>query len=156
LIKDEDVLLGIKARKIGAGLWNGYGGKIEPGETIRQAASRELQKEVGISVPPDKLIKCAVVDFHNLRPSGRGYIFQVHVYLATEWMGHPQETDEMKSPTWWKINQLPIKKMMLADRKWLKLVLEGKKFEAEFWYGPGQKTLRKNCKIKEVNFSSDD
>lgn len=156
LIKDEEVLLGRKARKIGAKLWNGFGGKIEEGETPRQAASRELENEVGIFVAPDKLIKTAIIDFHNVRQSGRKYIFQVHVYLAIEWMGHPHETDEMKSPTWWKINQLPLKEMMLADRIWLPLVLQRKKFYAKFWYGQGQKTLVGLYSIKEREFSADD
>ena len=34
------VLLGMKKRGFGAGKWNGFGGKLEPGETIEEAAKR--------------------------------------------------------------------------------------------------------------------
>ena len=34
------VLLGMKKRGFGQGRWNGFGGKVEKGETILQAAVR--------------------------------------------------------------------------------------------------------------------
>jgi 8-oxo-dGTP diphosphatase len=34
-----------------AGLWNGIGGHVEPGEDIRRAARRELREETGIDAP---------------------------------------------------------------------------------------------------------
>ena len=38
--KDDEILLGMKKRGFGTGKWNGFGGKIEAGETIEQAAVR--------------------------------------------------------------------------------------------------------------------
>jgi len=41
LIRDASrVLLGMKKRGFGEGRWNGFGGKVEPGETIAQGALR--------------------------------------------------------------------------------------------------------------------
>lgn len=37
------VLLGLKKRGIGEGFYNGFGGKCEVGETIRQGAHREVR-----------------------------------------------------------------------------------------------------------------
>ena len=40
-IRDGDqLLLGMKKRGFGAGKWNGFGGKVDPGETILQGAAR--------------------------------------------------------------------------------------------------------------------
>jgi 8-oxo-dGTP pyrophosphatase MutT (NUDIX family) len=37
----REILLGFKKKKgLGQGKWNGFGGKVEPGETINQAAVR--------------------------------------------------------------------------------------------------------------------
>lgn len=37
---DRRVLLGLKKRGFGTGFWNGFGGKIESGESIDEAAAR--------------------------------------------------------------------------------------------------------------------
>lgn len=42
------VLLGLKKRGFGTGKWNGFGGKVEANENIRQAAVREMKEEAGI------------------------------------------------------------------------------------------------------------
>ena len=38
--RQEEILLGYKKRGFGAGNWNGFGGKVETGETIEDAAKR--------------------------------------------------------------------------------------------------------------------
>ncbi len=47
----EDVLLlqGADTKPLWAGLYNGFGGHIEAGETIYEAAQRELQEETGLT-----------------------------------------------------------------------------------------------------------
>ena len=41
--KNGRVLLGLKKKGFGQGYYNGFGGKVEPGETIVQAAQREVR-----------------------------------------------------------------------------------------------------------------
>jgi 8-oxo-dGTP diphosphatase/2-hydroxy-dATP diphosphatase len=42
------ILLGMKKRGFGMGKWNGFGGKVEPAETVEDAALRELEEEAGL------------------------------------------------------------------------------------------------------------
>ena len=47
---NKSILLGMKLRGFGIGKWNGFGGKIEAGETIEEGAIREVHEECGIKV----------------------------------------------------------------------------------------------------------
>ena len=49
------VLLGLKKRGFGEGRWNGFGGKLEAGETMEQCAARELCEESGLRCEPTHL-----------------------------------------------------------------------------------------------------
>ena len=49
------VLLGMKKRGFGVGKWNGFGGKVEPGETVVEAAAREVREECGYCVKTEDL-----------------------------------------------------------------------------------------------------
>jgi len=44
----DEILLGMKKRGFGKDKWNGFGGKIGEGETIEDAAKRELLEESGV------------------------------------------------------------------------------------------------------------
>ncbi|CAM9398354.1 unnamed protein product, partial [Phaeothamnion confervicola] len=45
----KEVLLGLKKRGFGINLWNGFGGKVEVGETIEEGARRELLEESSVT-----------------------------------------------------------------------------------------------------------
>lgn len=46
-VAENKVLLGYKKRGFGEGKWNGFGGKLEPGETVAEAALREMKEVSG-------------------------------------------------------------------------------------------------------------
>jgi 8-oxo-dGTP pyrophosphatase MutT (NUDIX family) len=51
----DNILLSMKKRGFWVGKRNGAGGKLHPGETILQAALRELEEEVGVQLSPKEL-----------------------------------------------------------------------------------------------------
>jgi len=158
LIKEDKVLLAIKGRHIGEGCWNGYGGGIDPGEKLRDATVRELKEETSgkVIVQPEYLKKIAEIDFHNTKSDGNVFVCKVHFYTTKKWEGDPVETEEMLNPTWFDINNLPLGKMMPADKKWLPIALSGKKIKASPKLGPFQKTLLEDFEIEEVDSFSED
>lgn len=56
VFKDRKVLLVKRGRPPFAGLWSLPGGKVEGGETPRQAACRELKEETGIEAEVEGII----------------------------------------------------------------------------------------------------
>jgi len=127
-IKDNKVLLGQKKRGWREGVFNGFGGKVEQGETLDQAMIRETQEEINIT--PIKYEKVAI---HNFRVFFKGECANLicHTYITTVYLGEPQESDEMR-PQWFDINKIPYDNMWTDDIYWLPLVLKGKKLITHF------------------------
>lgn len=137
--------LGLKKKKIGAGLLNGWGGIIEDGEDEAACIVREVYEEGGIEVDRSALEKAAVILFHNER-----YDCRVCVFL-TEWRYAPlQETEEMGAMEWHDRANPPTGQMMLADREWLPRILKGERLIGEVWYGPEQKSFLKQSEYRAV------
>ena len=151
LIRNNKVWLAVKTRKIGQGLWNGYGGGVEPEDkNLVESLKREVRQECGVEIAEATTEKVAVIDFQNTKDNGETYIVKVHIFFIKDWQGEPKESEEMTTPTLFEINNLPTEKMMPADREWLPLVFGGKKLIAEYYYGPFQKELIKERKLKIV------
>ncbi|KAF9169189.1 Nudix (Nucleoside diphosphate linked moiety X)-type motif 1 [Mortierella sp. AD011] len=124
MVMDKDqqkILLGYKKRGFGAHLWNGFGGKVEPGETPKEGALRELEEEAGITVKPEKLYKAGILLFlFENDPVG----LETHVYKAFEHEGQIRECDEMR-PQWFNFADIPFDQMWEDDRVWLPKLLQG-------------------------------
>ena len=148
-IKEKGVLLARKTKKIGVGLWNGWGGSQEK-ETIRQTALRELMEESGLSAKIEDLEYTGKVTFHNQKADGRKFDVEVHMFLLKDWSGELKPNPEMVEPTFWPLIGLPYNEMMPSDKNWLPRVLMGEWIEGEVWHGPDQKTLLRPTKIRVV------
>lgn len=115
---EELVLLGMKKKGLGKGLWNGFGGKVEEDETIVEATARELEEESGLFVYKSDLIKIADLTF-------RGDLsLHVSVFQTFHFTGEPQESDEM-IPKWFTLDTIPLPRMCADDKYWLLPALTG-------------------------------
>ena len=122
------ILLGMKKKGFGAGRWNGFGGKVEAGETIEAAAKRETFEEVGLVA--EQLDPFGVLEFSFQQ---NNETLEVHVFRVLAYRGQPQESDEM-APRWFALNEIPFDKMWADDWYGLPLLLAGKKFRGSFLF----------------------
>lgn len=126
--KDDHMLLGKKKRGFGEGNWNGFGGKLEPGESVEDGAKRELWEECGVTASDMEKRGVIFFSFENLPDE-----LEVHVFSVSRWMGEPQETEEM-APAWFSVAALPFEQMWADDPYWMPLFLAGKKFSGRFHF----------------------
>ncbi len=147
---DTHILLGEKKYGKLAGLWNGFGGKVEDGETIVEATARELTEECGIT--PLDMKKRGVILF-EFDPDGNPFdgkpLVEVHIYSVTKFEGEPVETNEML-PQWFTHGKIPYYSMWPDDKFWLPLLLDGKNFEGTFHFA--DKDNISSYELKEVAF----
>ncbi len=136
LLKKDLICLALKKRGFGEGNWNGYGGKIEGGETIEEACIREINEESTVTVLPENLEKVAVVEF--IFKDGKH--LEVHSYFVRVWEGEPEETEEMK-PTWFTFDDIPYEHMWADDKYWLPRALTGEKLIGKVWFKEDGKTI---------------
>uniref|UniRef100_A0A8C8TSD0 Oxidized purine nucleoside triphosphate hydrolase n=1 Tax=Peromyscus maniculatus bairdii TaxID=230844 RepID=A0A8C8TSD0_PERMB len=130
VLQPHRVLLGMKKRGFGAGLWNGFGGKVQEEETIEDGAKRELEEESGLTV--DTLHK----------------LMDMHIFSTDHVHGTPTESDEMR-PQWFQLDQIPFADMWPDDSYWFPLLLQKKKFCGYFKFQDHDTIL--NYLLREVD-----
>lgn len=145
-IKGDEVLLAEKQKKIGAGLLNGFGGKVEPNEDIHAANIRETEEEIGIRIKIAR--KVGEIAFHNPSDDDELKKMLVHIFTATDWDGEPVETDEMKKIAWHKIADLKYDNFLPADRHFIPQILNGKNVKGVIEYNDDWSV--KNISVEEI------
>ena len=126
--RNPRILLGMKKDKFGAGKYNGFGGGLEPGETLEECAIRETLEEAGITIIHPERMGQILFQFETDEQD-----HLVNFFRARRYRGSPIETREMK-PEWINISKIPYDQMWADDKYWLPMFLEGKKFSGEFWF----------------------
>ncbi len=127
VIKDGDVLLIHKKRGLGAGKINGPGGRIDPGETAREGAIREVQEELCIT--PTDVSYCGEMSFQF----ADGFSLHCSVFRGENFVGIPQETDEA-IPLWAPVDDIPYDEMWQDDKYWMPLMFSKTEFKGYFLF----------------------
>jgi 8-oxo-dGTP pyrophosphatase MutT (NUDIX family) len=68
----------------GAGLYENPGGGVDEGETLEEAATREVFEEAGISIPIERLIPLHIFEFHNVETGKHKVKFAFSTTLDSE------------------------------------------------------------------------
>lgn len=131
--QDGRVLLMEKQRGLGKGLVNAPGGRVDPGETPRQAALREVEEE--LCVRPHEAVWCGEHRF-QFRD---GYSMWVHVYQSRGAAGEATQTPEA-IPLWTDEDAIPYERMWADDAYWIPLMLAGERFSGR-WIFDGKRMV---------------
>ena len=105
LMKDDRILL---MRRFQTGWCDGeYGlpsGHLEPGETLLQGISREVQEEIGVEVREDALKFAGVM---HRKSEEESYLY--FVFVASDWCGEPMNREPHKCDhvAWFSLSSLP-------------------------------------------------
>lgn len=135
---EQALLLGLKKRGFGQGKFNGFGGKIQAGETNKAAALRELKEESGLIAHEENLEQVGYIEFFF---SGHPELdHPVYIYLVRNWQGEPRETEEMK-PQWFSTAEIPYNQMWQDDQYWLPAVLQGHKINGKVTFSEDQEMI---------------
>jgi len=137
----QRILLGLKKRGFAEGKWNGFGGKLLPGETLEQAARREVAEECGITITEMDLLGTVVMEYR-----GKDKIMEVNIFHVKSFDGEPKESEEMR-PQWFKVEELPMASMWPDDEHWLPLFLKGLKFKGHFIFEGYDKIINHSLEI---------
>ncbi|WP_394941268.1 8-oxo-dGTP diphosphatase [Psychromicrobium sp. YIM B11713] len=121
LLRDGEVLLGLKKTGFGQGKIVGIGGHLEAGESSTSAAVREVFEETRVRVEESALEFRGTVNFRF--PNRPEWDMNTAVFRAFSWHGTPEETEEIK-PAWYPLDQLPLERMWQDASHWLPWMLD--------------------------------
>ena len=109
LRRDDQVLLQLRAGTgYRDGYWAGAAGHVEPGESVLDAAVREVREEVGVDVDSGDLVPVTTV--HRGEPGGPALEQRVDVFFqARRWSGTPEIREPAKAAElgWFPLDALP-------------------------------------------------
>jgi ADP-ribose pyrophosphatase YjhB (NUDIX family) len=104
--RDDQVLLIRRGRPPKQDEWSLPGGKQELGETVAQAAQREVYEETGLQIDVRDVV--AVVDLIDRDDDGRVRFHYTLVDVLAEWRdGNAQAGDDAAAVAWATLDQLP-------------------------------------------------
>lgn len=110
--RGERLLLVRRGRAPSKGLHAFPGGRVEPGETLEEAAARELFEETGLRAGP--------LSLHlelELEGTARDNVYRLTVFRADHVSGEPVAGDDAEAAGWFTLDEMetiPITRSTLA------------------------------------------
>ena len=124
VIHEGRILLVKRASPPGKGFWAIPGGLVELGETVREAAERELLEETGISVRARDAFY--IFDFIDRDAEGKiRYHYIIVDFLADYLGGEPKAADDVSDARWVSpdeaaaLNLSPTTRKLLVQMKFI-------------------------------------
>lgn len=105
LIRNDRVLLVKRRNEPDAGLWGFPGGHVELGETVMEAAARELHEETGVTGEPLRYLTNVDVIEHNDDGAVR-FHFLLAAVLCDYLAGDPHAQDDVSDAQWWQVGDV--------------------------------------------------
>lgn len=99
LIREDSVLLVKRGREPSKGQFAFPGGRVEPGESLEQAARRELREETGLEAGPLTLARTLDIDAPPV-------IFRLNVFVAVYVDGDPVPGDDAEEAAWYPLDRM--------------------------------------------------
>lgn len=106
LVRDGWVLLSRRRGSYGDRMWHLPSGKLDPGESLAEAAIREAWEEVGVRIEATELRHA-----HTLHATASGVEPRLGVFFEVlDWRGEPQnrEPEKCYELAWFPLDDLPV------------------------------------------------
>ncbi|TSC55352.1 MAG: 7,8-dihydro-8-oxoguanine triphosphatase [Parcubacteria group bacterium Gr01-1014_18] len=139
----DQILLGLKKRRIGEGFLTVPGGKREGEESPEETARRELREECGIEA-----LECKNVGSLRVSFVGDPTVWEETIMLVSSFSGEIAETEELRSE-WFPIERIPYEKLWVDNEIWIPMALDGKKFEGTILFS-GKKLFHPRDEMVET------
>lgn len=143
--KNNRILLGLKKVRIGEGTHVGFGGRVEPGETIFHSAVRELEEESSLIANESALSLQGRLLIRNKKYQDLGRL-EIPIFTLNSWVGVPVDSSEI-APQWFDLQEIPWNSMRESERYWLPAVLKGWKTFVDIWYNKNEVIEKMTVKI---------
>jgi len=108
IIQSQMILLGQRSstRLFYPGVWDVFGGHVEPDEQQHQTLVRELQEELGITPTQWSYLETSTLSLPASLDEPADTL-TVHLYLVTAWEGTPlnRQSDEHSEIGWFSLEQ---------------------------------------------------